>query len=233
MISVKSIFKFIRSYIDTHRLFRGLEINSCSFVILDTETTGLEASKGDKIISLAALKIRNSLIQENEFLDELINPERDIPWESVKIHHITDEHVRGKPTLPELQSKINLFLKKSILIGHNIEFDKKFIYQDAVNSDLSKRMKKITSIDTIYLTAALYPDLENYYLSYLCEHFNIRTNDQIRHSALGDCWITARLFLHLLKKAKEKNITTASGLLKLCNQGAKLHHLIRNAKEIH
>ena len=230
---MKSIFKFIRSYIDTHRLFRGLEINNCSFVILDTETTGLEASKGDKIISLAALKIRNSLIQENEFLDELINPERDIPWESVKIHHITDEHVRGKPTLPELQSKINLFLKKSILIGHNIEFDKKFIYQDAVNSDLSKRMKKITSIDTIYLTAALYPDLENYDLSYLCEHFNIRTNDQIRHSALGDCWITARLFLHLLNKAKEKNITTASGLLKLCNQGARLHHIIRNAKKIH
>ena len=230
---MKSIFKFIRSYIDTHRLFRGLEINNCSFVILDTETTGLEASKGDKIISLAALKIRNSLIQENEFLDELINPERDIPWESIKIHHITDEHVRGKPTLPELQSKINSFLKKSILIGHNIEFDKKFIYQDAANSDLSKRMKKITSIDTIYLTAALYPDLENYDLSYLCEHFNIRTNDQIRHSALGDCWITARLFLHLLNKAKEKNITTASGLLKLCNQGARLHHLIRNAKKIH
>ena len=230
---MKSIFKFIRSYIDTHRLFRGLEINNCSFVILDTETTGLEASMGDKIISLAALKIRNSLIQENEFLDELINPERDIPWESVKIHHITDEHVRGKPTLPELQSKINLFLKKSILIGHNIEFDKKFIYQDAANSDLSRRMKKITSIDTIYLTAALYPDLENYDLSYLCEHFNIRTNDQIRHSALGDCWITARLFLHLLNKAKEKNITTASGLLKLCNQGARLHHLIRNAKKIH
>ena len=230
---MKSIFKFIRSYIDTHRLFRGLEINNCSFVILDTETTGLEASKGDKIISLAALKIRNSLIQENEFLDELINPERDIPWESVKIHHITDEHVRGKPTLPELQSKINSFLKKSILIGHNIEFDKKFIYQDAANSDLSKRMKKITSIDTIYLTAALYPDLENYDLSYLCEHFNIRTNDQIRHSALGDCWITARLFLHLLNKAKEKNITTASGLLKLCNQGARLHHLIRSAKKIH
>ena len=94
-------------------------------------------------------------------------------------------------------------------------------------------MKKITSIDTIYLTAALYPDLENYDLSYLCEHFNIRTNDQIRHSALGDCWITARLFLHLLNKAKEKNITTASGLLKLCNQGTKLHHLIRNAKKIH
>ena len=230
---MKSIFKFIRSYIDTHRLFRGLEINNCSFVILDTETTGLEASKGDKIISLAALKIRNSLIQENEFLDELINPERDIPWESVKIHHITDEHVRGKPTLPELQSKINLFLKKSILIGHNIEFDKKFIYQDAANSDLSRRMKKITSIDTIYLTAALYPDLENYDLSYLCKHFNIRTNDQIRHSALGDCWITARLFLHLLNKAKEKNITTASGLLKLCNQGARLHHLIRSAKKIH
>ena len=140
---MKSIFKFIRSYIDTHRLFRGLEINNCSFVILDTETTGLEANMGDKIISLAALKIRNSLIQENEFLDELINPERDIPWESVKIHHITDEHVRGKPTLPELQSKINLFLKKSILIGHNIEFDKKFIYQDAVNSEYYDELWKI------------------------------------------------------------------------------------------
>ena len=116
----------------------------------------------------------------------------------VKIHHITDEHVRANPPA-ELQSKINLFLKKSILIGHNIEFDKKFIYQDAANSDLSRRMKKITSIDTIYLTAALYPDLENYDLSYLCEHFNIRTNDQIRHSALGDCWITRKAIFTFVK----------------------------------
>ena len=142
MILVKNIFKSIRSYIDTHRLFSSLPIEDCSFVILDTETTGLEASKGDKIISLATLKIRNSQIKEDEFLDEFINPERDVPWESVKIHHIMDEDVRGKPTLPQLQSKINLFLKKSILIGHNIEFDKKFIYQDAPDSDLSRRIKK-------------------------------------------------------------------------------------------
>ncbi len=94
-------------------------------------------------------------------------------------------------------------------------------------------MKVIQPIDTIHLTAGLFPDLKNYELTSLCEHFNIKADDQVRHSALGDCWLTARLFLFLLNKAKNLGITNITGLIKLCDRGLNLHHIIKNAKNIH
>ena len=94
-------------------------------------------------------------------------------------------------------------------------------------------MKVIQPIDTIYLAAGLFPDLKSYELSKLCEHFNIETKDQVRHTALGDCFITARLFLFLLNIAKEKGVINIAGLIKLCKRGLSLHHIIKNAKNIH
>ena len=91
----------------------------------------------------------------------------------------------------------------------------------------------IKAIDTIYLTASLFPDLKNYELTNLCETFKIETKDQIRHSALGDCTITARLFLYLLNIAKSKGVKNITDLITLCNRGQNLHHIIKNAKNIH
>jgi DNA polymerase-3 subunit epsilon len=109
------------------------------------------------------------------FLDELVNPQIKIPRESTKIHHIKDEDVRDKPTLIEIEDKILKFLKKSVLVGHNIDFDINFLKNNAKGTNLANRMKVIQPIDTIFLTAGLYPDLESYELSNLCEHFNIQT----------------------------------------------------------
>jgi len=94
-------------------------------------------------------------------------------------------------------------------------------------------MKVIKAIDTIYLTASLFPDLKNYELTNLCEKFKIETKDQIRHSALGDCTITARLFLYLLNIAKSKGVKNITDLITLCNRGQNLHHIIKNSKNIH
>jgi len=91
----------------------------------------------------------------------------------------------------------------------------------------------IKSIDTIYLTASLFPDLKNYELSNLCEYFNIKTDDQIRHSALGDCIITARLFLYLISIAQTKGVKNIANLMTLCSQGQNLHHIVKNSKNIH
>ena len=230
---MKSIFNKIKYYFEKQKLFNRVTLEQSNFAILDTETTGLRVSKGDKVISVASIKISEFKIREDVILDELVNPQIKIPEQSTMIHNIKDEDVKDKPTLIEIEDKILKFIKKSVLVGHNIDFDIKFLKNNAKNTNLANRMKVIQPIDTIHLTAGLFPDLKNYELTSLCEHFNIKTDDQVRHSALGDCWLTARLFLFLLNKAKNLGITNITGLIKLCDRGLNLHHIIKNAKNIH
>jgi DNA polymerase-3 subunit epsilon len=230
---VKSIFNKIKYYFEKQKLFNRVTLEQSNFAILDTETTGLRVSKGDKVVSVASIKISEFKIREDVILDELVNPQIKIPEQSTMIHNIKDEDVKDKPTLIEIEDKILKFIKKSVLVGHNIDFDIKFLKNNAKNTNLANRMKVIQPIDTIHLTAGLFPDLKNYELTSLCEHFNIKADDQVRHSALGDCWLTARLFLFLLNKAKNLGITNITGLIKLCDRGLNLHHIIKNAKNIH
>tara|TARA_B100001059_G_scaffold15931_1_gene13048 strand:- start:11 stop:703 length:693 start_codon:yes stop_codon:yes gene_type:complete len=230
---VKSIFNKIKYYFEKQKLFNRVTLEQSNFAILDTETTGLRVSKGDKVVSVASIKISEFKIREDVILDELVNPQIKIPEQSTRIHNIKDEDVKDKPTLIEIEDKILKFIKKSVLVGHNIDFDIKFLKNNAKNTNLANRMKVIQPIDTIHLTAGLFPDLKNYELTSLCEHFNIKADDQVRHSALGDCWLTARLFLFLLNKAKNLGITNITGLIKLCDRGLNLHHIIKNAKNIH
>ncbi len=230
---MKSIFNKIKYYFEKQKLFNRVTLEQSNFAILDTETTGLRVSKGDKVVSVASIKISEFKIREDVILDELVNPQIKIPEQSTRIHNIKDEDVKDKPTLIEIEDKILKFIKKSVLVGHNIDFDIKFLKNNAKNTNLANRMKVIQPIDTIHLTAGLFPDLKNYELTSLCEHFNIKADDQVRHSALGDCWLTARLFLFLLNKAKNLGITNITGLIKLCDRGLNLHHIIKNAKNIH
>ncbi len=230
---MKSIFNKIKYYFEKQKLFNRVTLEQSNFAILDTETTGLRVSKGDKVVSVASIKISEFKIREDVILDELVNPQIKIPEQSTRIHNIKDEDVKDKPTLIEIEDKILKFIKKSVLVGHNIDFDIKFLKNNAKNTNLANRMKVIQPIDTIHLTAGLFPDLKNYELTSLCEHFNIKADDQVRHSALGDCWLTARLFLFLLNKAKNLGITNITGLIKLCERGLNLHHIIKNAKNIH
>ena len=230
---MKNIFKKFKYQIETKKLFNSVSLEQSNFSILDTETTGLHVEKGDQIISIASLKVSDLKIDEQNYLDELVNPNMKIPESSTKIHNITDEQVISKPSLLEISEKILKFLKKSVLVGHNINFDINFLKENSKGSQLANRMKVIKSIDTIYLTAGLFPDLKNYELSNLCEYFNIKTDDQIRHSALGDCIITARLFLHLISIAQTKGVKNIANLMTLCSQGQNLHHIVKNSKNIH
>ncbi len=201
---------------------------------LDTETTGLNVNEGHKIVSVGGIKIKSYQLLEDQILDELINPERDIPFASRNIHYISDDQVKDKPNIYQLEKKISNFLENTILVGHNVDFDIGFIKKNAAKTSLATTVKKIPSIDTILLAAGLYPSLESYELSFLCDHFRIKTFDQIRHSALGDAIITARLFLFLLDTAKNRNNVHSIGeLINLCKQGRQIHYLMSNFNKIH
>jgi len=231
---VKNIFKRIRSFLNNRKALRALAIQDVIFTVLDTETTGLSVNEGHKIVSVGAIKIKNYQLIENEILDELINPERDIPFASRNIHYISDDQVKDKPNIYQLEKKINNFLENTILVGHNVDFDIGFIKKNAARTSLATTVKRIASIDTILLAAGLYPSLESYELSFLCDHFRIKTFDQIRHSALGDAVITARLFLFLLDTAKNRNnVHTLGELINLCKQGRQINYLMKNFNKIH
>ena len=231
---MKNIFKRIRSFLNNRKALRALAIQDAIFTVLDTETTGLSVNEGHKIVSVGAIKIKNYQLIENEILDELINPGREIPFASRNIHYISDDQVKDKPNIYQLEKKINNFLENTILVGHNVDFDIGFIKKNAARTSLATTVKRIASIDTILLAAGLYPSLESYELSFLCDHFRIKTFDQIRHSALGDAVITARLFLFLLDTAKNRNnVHTLGELINLCKQGRQIHYLMKNFNKIH
>lgn len=231
---MKNIFNRIRSFLDNKKALKQLNINDAIFTVLDTETTGLNVNEGHKIVSVGGIKIKSYQLLEDQILDELINPERDIPFASRNIHYISDDQVKDKPNIYQLEKKISNFLENTILVGHNVDFDIGFIKKNAAKTSLAVTVKKIPSIDTILLAAGLYPSLESYELSFLCDHFRIKTFDQIRHSALGDAIITARLFLFLLDTAKNRNNVHSIGeLINLCKQGRQIHYLMKNFNKIH
>ena len=231
---MKNIFNRIRSFLDNRKALKQLNINDAIFTVLDTETTGLNVNEGHKIVSVGGIKIKSYQLLEDQILDELINPERDIPFASRNIHYISDDQVKDKPNIYQLEKKISNFLENTILVGHNVDFDIGFIKKNAAKTSLAVTVKKIPSIDTILLAAGLYPSLESYELSFLCDYFRIKTFDQIRHSALGDAIITARLFLFLLDTAKNRNNAHSIGeLINLCKQGRQIHYLMKNFNKIH
>jgi DNA polymerase-3 subunit epsilon len=229
---VKNIFNNIKAYFVSINRYKTATTQESIFAVLDTETTGLNVNEGHRIISIAATKIKNLKIT-NEILDELVNPERQISEPSIKIHNITQEQVQNKPVLKELDEKIYNFLENTVLVGHNLNFDIKFIVSSGPYTTIAHRVKNIVTIDTIYLSAGIYPHFNSYELSFLCKTLKIQTEDQTRHSALGDSVITARLFLHLLEEAGKKNINTIGGILHLCQQGKQIQILMKDFNKIH
>ena len=93
-------------------------------------------------------------------------------------------------------------------------------------------MNVIKAIDTIYLTASLFPNLKNYDLNNICNKLDIKTDDQTRHSALGDCIITARLFIYLLNIAKDNGVKNILELISLCEKGKTLLNITSNSNNI-
>ena len=211
---MKNIFNNIKAYFLNINRYKAATVQESIFAVLDTETTGLDVNEGHRIVSIGATKIKNLKIT-NEIIDELVNPERQISEPSIKIHHITQEQVQNKPVLKKLDEKIYNFLENTVLVGHNLNFDIKFIIKSAPYTTIAHRVKNIVTIDTIYLAAGIYPHFNSYELSLLCKTLKIQTEDQKRHSALGDSVITARLFLHLLEEASKKNVNTIGGILHL------------------
>ena len=165
-------------------------------IILDTETTGLDPLEGHRIIEIAAIELIDHVKTDKSF-HSYINPERQIPEASKKIHNISNEKVKDKPKFGEIIKKFIDFIEDDILVIHNAEFDLKFL-----NYELNKiGIKSIQNenIDTLKLARSKYPG-SSVSLDSLCKRFNINTKERVEkgHGALLDCYLLSEAYLGML-----------------------------------
>ena len=206
--------------------FNDRKLAEETFCIIDTETTGLEVGSGDKIISFAGVKVKSFKLLDAIF-DQLIDPERDVPLSSSKIHGIYQKDIVGKPKIREIEHDISNFISNCTIVGHNIQFDQDFVETIIPYSELALKFKLNPILDTFSLAISLFPDLESHELSDLCKTFKIKP--EIRHTALGDSIMTANLFVILAREAQERGAKSVYDLIKIMNKSIEISkHLKKN-----
>ena len=166
-----------------------------TFVVVDIETTGLSYLGGDKITEIGAVKIIDGKIVDK--FQTLINPEKKISEEITALTGIDDEMVKDMPTIDKVIPDFFKYADGSVIIGHNLDFDYKFIKFYAKDSGY---IFKNDGIDTIPFAKEVVPRLKNYKLNTVCDYFSIQF---LHHRALSDAHATAKLFLELVGIKKE------------------------------
>lgn len=171
--------------------------------VFDVETTGLDPRKGHRIVEIAAVRIENNMILEDRVFSTFINPERDIPWEAKQINHISDDDVRGAPTIMTALPEFLAFAKGSILVAHNAQFDMSFLEVEKESCwgyvDLPE------CLCTMRLSQSLFPTAFRHNLDILSERFQLPLPTD-RHRALPDVIQTAKILLKLIDAAKIRSM---------------------------
>lgn len=171
-----------------------------NLVFLDIETTGLDPSKGAKIVEIAMLKIKDG--QEYKF-ETLVNPECEIPAESSKIHLIYDNMVAASPNFKDITKDILNFIGDSTVVCHNAMFDLTFVHKEFFESGIE--LKNIFYIDTLKL-ARSYFNFESNVLGNIAAAVGVDVN--IKHRAMADVLTMYSVSKYLFKNMYRKGVDT-------------------------
>jgi DNA polymerase-3 subunit epsilon len=183
-------------------------LTELSYTVFDMETTGLNPSEGDEILSIGAIRIVNCRLLREERFEQLVDPLRPIPWESVQIHGIHPEMLIGQPTIDKVLPGFQQFVENTILVAHNAAFDMRFLQM----KEKQTAVKIINPVlDTLLLSAVVHPSHSNHDLEAIAQRLGVRILG--RHTAVGDALATAEMFLKLLPLLANNGIYTLKDAL--------------------
>ena len=163
-------------------------------IVLDTETTGLEVSQGHKIIEIGALEMIN-LVPSGKSLHLYINPEREIGYDAIKIHGITNEFVSDKPIFKQIAQEFLDFIKDDNIVIHNAVFDLGFLNFELNYAGFSQ-ISQDKVIDTLKIARKTFPGAQAS-LDALCRRFHIDNTHRDLHGALIDADLLASVYVEL------------------------------------
>jgi DNA polymerase-3 subunit epsilon len=167
-------------------------------VILDTETTGLEARDGHRIIEVGALEIVGRRLTERR-LHHYVNPERASDEGALAVHGLTDEFLRDKPKFAEIADELLAFVADAEVIIHNASFDVEFLDAELKRLGRPPFAQHCAAItDSLKLARELHPGKRNS-LDALCERYQVSNAHRTLHGALLDAGLLADVYLSMTR----------------------------------
>ena len=207
--------KFRRDYQDAFKTSSPETIEENTFVVFDTETTGLNL-KNDRILSIGALKIKGKTIEVSKVFERYINQSTFNP-ETVAIHGIIRNDLNPDTTEEAAVVEFLEYIGNSVLVAHHIAFDVGMINKVLYRMGLPKLKNKTLDTMLLYRASRINSNLidkeRNYSLDELAENLNISLKD--RHTAAGDAFITAIAFLKIVSRVSNQKNGRLKDLIRL------------------
>lgn len=157
------------------------------YVFLDVETTGMSPRSGGRIIEIGALRMENNVIVSK--MKTFIYPETTVPYFITDITGITDEHIASAPLFSEIADELEMILKGSIFVAHNVNFDYGFIQEEYRKIGREFSHPKLC---TVQLSRAFHPNEKGHSLGKIIERYDYSVDN--RHRAYDDAEVLYRFF---------------------------------------
>lgn len=167
-------------------------------IVLDTETTGLNAKLGDRVIEIGCVEVVNRRITERHF-HVYVNPERDIEEGAAKVHGLTREFLADKPRFTEIARDFLEYVGGAELVIHNAAFDVEFLDAELGLAQLGELGQHVAGVvDTLAIARELHPGKRNS-LDALCERYGVDNSKRTLHGALLDARLLAEAYLAMTR----------------------------------
>jgi DNA polymerase-3 subunit epsilon len=207
---------FIRSMLkeQRHNAMYDIPLHNLELVVFDLETTGFSPYNGDEIISFGAVSVVGGEILRDQTYYSVVNPKRKIPDEIEQLTGISNDMVLSAPDLMQVLKEFLEFAQQKVLLAHGSAHDKSFL-----NAALWKTSKVSLShrvMDTMMIAKWLMPKRKVYNLDSLLDEFGIDVT--LRHHALEDSLMTAKLWSCFLEEIKRRHVDTLGDLYTLLSR---------------
>ncbi|MCF6433112.1 3'-5' exonuclease [Leisingera sp. MMG026] len=194
------------------------KLSHLSYVVFDTETTGLLPHK-DEIVQIGALRMVRGRIIGSETFETLVDPGRPIPAASTRVHGVSDAMVQGAPDIAEAARAFHRFASDAVIVAHNAPFDMAFLHRHAKRTGVSWDQPVL---DTVLLSAVLFGASQNHTLDALCERLDVAIPPALRHTAMGDARATAEVFSKMLAMLEARGLRTFGAVLEQTRKHGRL-----------